>query len=60
MIDGERVISRNGQNQCKIFGKVREDVNLLIPSDDLKSAGYKLYIPFSFISKKAFNGMILD
>ena len=54
VIDGERVIRRNGQNQCKIICEAREDANTLILSVDLKFVGYKLFIPSSLLRKKAF------
>ena len=54
VIDGERVIRRNGQNQCKIICEAREEANTLILSVDLKFAGYKLFIPSSLLRKKAF------
>ena len=50
----DRVIQRNGLNQCKIICDAREDANSLILSVDLKMAGYKLFIPSSLLRKKAF------
>ena len=54
VIKGEWVIQRNGQNQCKIICDARENGNSLILSVDLKLAGYKLFIPSSLLTKKAF------
>ena len=54
VIDRERVIRRNSQNQCKIICDAREDANSLILSVDLKLAGYKLFIPTSLLRKNTF------
>ena len=54
VIEGEWVIRRSGQNQCKIICGVREDANLLILSVDHKLAEYKVFNPSSLLRKKAF------
>lgn len=53
LIEGEKTISKSGQNQIKIKCTNRADANILLTSQELREKNYKAYIPNSITQQRA-------
>lgn len=54
IIQGKKLITRNGKNQIKVNCDFWQSANDLVQSRDFATAGYRAFIPDSFLRKKGF------
>lgn len=54
LISGNKQVSRSGINQIRVECERYQSANDLVNSDTLRSRGYRMFIPDSFIHKRGF------